>query len=112
MATKKRVYAATQDQEAAASGSGDEGATVGDTALAIEVYSLRKALKQAQKDLKELAVKQEAFDFSIHDIEDGKKISVVKKNLGMTKYLYAWVKNAEEVNKELKMPEKGANGTK
>jgi hypothetical protein len=52
-----------------------------------------------------------AFDFSIHDVEEGRKISVLKKNLGMTKYLYAWMKHAEEVEEKLKMEDRG-NGKK
>lgn len=52
-----------------------------------------------------------AFDFSIHDVEDGKKISVLKKNLGMTKYMYAWMKHVQEKHAgdtSFNLPESGS----
>lgn len=97
------------------------------TSYGAELKAMRKEVKEVKRaltDLKaqvegesfrfllgDLALLDRAFDFSIHDIEDGKKISVLKKNLGMTKYLYAWTKKAEEKMPELKMEEKG-NGWK
>lgn len=59
MASKKRVYTQAENEEASQVEPSDEGPTNGNTALAMEVYTLRKALKQAQKDLAELKERME-----------------------------------------------------
>lgn len=44
-------------------------------------------------------------------MEDGKKISVLKKNLGMTKYMYAWMKHVQEKHSgdpSFNLPETGS----
>lgn len=83
--------------------SGHEGSGGDYNSYAEEFKAIRKEIKKVAKAVEELKTQVEAHDFAMHEIEDGKKISALKKSLGMTKFLWAWVKHAEEVHPEMKL---------